>query len=54
MSPIIVHLPYKEGRLISLIHEQGMIENIKHDQNVVIIEGRVPDRLMNQFIEYIN
>ena len=54
MSPLIVHLPYKEGRLISLIHEQGMVENIKHGQNAVIIEGRVPDRLMNQFIEYIN
>ena len=53
MSPFIVHLPYKEGRLISLIHEQGMIEDIKHDQNVVIIKGRVPDRLMDQFIEYI-
>lgn len=54
MSPLIVHLPYKEGRLINLIHEQGMIENIQHGQNAVIIEGRVPDRLMNQFIEYIN
>ena len=54
MSPLIVHLPYEEGRLINLIHEQGMIENIKHDQNAVIIEGRVPDRLLNQFIEYIN
>ena len=54
MSPLIVHLPYKEGRLINLIHEQGMIENIKHDQNAVIIKGRVPDRLLNQFIEYIN
>ncbi len=54
MSPLIVHLPYKEGRLINLIHEQGMIENIQHGQNAVIIEGRVPDRLLNQFIEYIN
>jgi len=54
MSPLIVHLPYNEGRLINLIHEQGMIENIQHGQDAVIIEGRVPDRLLNQFIEYIN
>jgi len=54
MSPLIVHLPYNQGRLINLIHEQGMIENIKHGQNAVIIKCRVPDRLMNQFIEYIN
>lgn len=54
MSPLIVNLPYKEGRLINLIHEQGMIENIKHGQNAVTIKCRVPDRLMKQFIEYIN
>ena len=54
MSPLLVQLPYNEGRLISLIHEQGMIENIKHDQNAVIIKARVPDRLLNQFDEFIN
>lgn len=54
MSPLIVNLPYKEGRLINLIHEQGMIENIEHGQNAVIIKCRVPDRIMKQFVEYIN
>jgi GTP-binding protein HflX len=53
MALIKVRLPYKEGRLISLFHEQGIIEDINHYQDAVIIEGHVPAHLIDQFQEYL-
>jgi GTP-binding protein HflX len=53
MALIKVRLPYKEGRLISLFHEQGMIDDINHCQDAVIIEGHVPTHLNDQFQEYL-
>ena len=50
---IKVHLPYKEGRLISLFHEEGIIDDISHGKDAVIIGGHVPNRLMDQFQAYI-
>lgn len=50
---IKVHLPYKEGRLISLFHEEGIINDISHGKDAVIIGGHVPNRLINQFQAYI-
>jgi GTP-binding protein HflX len=50
---IKVHLPYKEGRLISLFHEEGIINDISHGKDAVIIGGHVPNRLIYQFQAYI-
>lgn len=50
---IKVHLPYKEGRLISLFHEEGIINDISHGKDAVIIGGHVPNRLIDQFQAYI-
>lgn len=40
--PIIVKLQYNEGKLISLFHDQGNIDQIAHKKNAVFIEGRIP------------
>jgi GTP-binding protein HflX len=50
---IKVHLPYKEGRLISLFHEEGIIYDISHGKDAVIIGGHVPNHLIDQFQAYI-
>jgi GTP-binding protein HflX len=51
-SPITVWLPYSEGGLISLIHEQGQIEREEHSQGGVRIYGKVPGRLLTRYIPF--
>lgn len=46
---IHVRLPYKEGALISLFHELGLVERMEHERGGMVIEGRIPGRLLAQF-----
>ena len=48
-SPIRVRLPYQQGALISLFHEAGQIELVEHGRGGVLMQGRVPGRLLAQF-----
>lgn len=48
-SPILVRLPYQQGALISLFHESGQVERIEHERGGVLMQGRVPGRLVAQF-----
>ncbi|MDH5508223.1 MAG: GTPase HflX [Anaerolineae bacterium] len=50
--PITVKLPYQEGGLLALFHEQGQVGRIEHDRDGVVIEGRIPGRLIARFREY--
>lgn len=51
-SPIHVRLPYKQGALISLFHELGQVERVEHERGGVVIQGRIPGRLLAQFSEW--
>jgi len=48
-SPIHVRLPYQQGALISLFHEAGQVERIEHGRGGVLMQGRIPGRLLAQF-----
>jgi len=48
-TPILVRLPYQQGALISLFHEAGQIERIEHGRGGVLMQGRVPGRMVAQF-----
>ena len=48
-TSILVKLPYQQGALISLFHEAGQIERIEHGRGGVIMQGRIPGRLVAQF-----
>jgi GTPase len=50
--PVSVRLPYQEGALISLFHEMGQVEVEEHVRGGVFIEGRIPGRLIAQFIPF--
>lgn len=50
---ISVLLPYSEGGLISLFHEQGQVEEVLHVDTGVLIKGKIPNRLRARFDEYI-
>jgi len=52
-TPLEVALPYKEGKLISLFHTQGEVERIEHGGKGVMIQGRIPGRLVAEFSAYL-
>ena len=49
LVPMRVLIPYKFGQLISLFHEQAMVEHVEHLEDGVLLEGRVPERLVGRF-----
>ena len=51
-APIIVKLPYQQGALISLFHEAGQVERIEHGRGGVLLQGRIPGRLVAQFRDW--
>ena len=38
--PVYVRLPYQQGQLISLFHEEGHVETVEHDRHGVVKIGR--------------
>ncbi|MGB8981931.1 MAG: GTPase HflX, partial [Anaerolineales bacterium] len=51
-TPIHVRLPYQQGALISLFHEAGQVERIEHGRGGVVMQGRIPGRLVAQFSDW--
>jgi len=49
LTPILVRFPYQQGQLISLFHEFGQVERMEHGRKGVLIQGRIPGRLVAQF-----
>jgi len=52
-EPISVRLPYNEGALIALFHEQGQVQHIEHDRKDVVIQGKIPIRLIARYKPFI-
>jgi GTPase len=48
-TPVQVKIPYQKGGLIALFHEQGQVEREEHEMGSVILEGRIPGRILAQF-----
>jgi GTP-binding protein HflX len=48
-ASIKVQLPYKEGALLAIFHEQGQVEHIEHTREGVVVDGRIPGRLVARF-----
>jgi len=53
-TPIHARLPYQEGALISLFHELGQVELVEHERGGVVIQGRIPGRLLAQFAPWMS
>jgi GTP-binding protein HflX len=49
---IEVKLPYREGGLISIFHEHGIVEEMNHTDSYVEMKGRIPLRLFADFKPY--
>ena len=52
-TSIRVRLPYQQGGLISLFHDQGQVELVEHGQSGVIIQGRLPGRLLARYRPFV-
>ena len=50
---IKVELPYSQGNLISLFHEEGQVDQIENRYEGVYIDGRLPVRLLGKFKPFI-
>jgi len=48
-TSIHVRLPYSQGALISLFHELGQVERVEHERGGMVMQGRIPGRLLAQF-----
>lgn len=53
LEPITVSLPYKLGRLISIFHDQGQIEQTDYEEDSVILKGQIPRHLLHEFEPYM-
>ena len=47
-----VQIPFTEGQLISLFHEQGHVKRVEHNRKGVFIQGQLPGRLLAQFTPF--
>jgi GTP-binding protein HflX len=47
-----VLLPYKRGDLVSLFHERGQVDDEVHGAEGVLVNGRLPKRLLPYFEPY--
>lgn len=52
-TPVHVRLPYQQGGLISMFHEAGQVERIEHERGGVVMQGRVPGRMLAQFTPWL-
>jgi 50S ribosomal subunit-associated GTPase HflX len=52
LESVTVTLPYKLGRLISIFHDQGQIEQTTYEEDNVILTGQIPKHLMHEFDPY--
>jgi len=48
-----VHLPYSEGKLISMFHDQGQVDRVEHGNGGVLISGSIPGRLYAKYQAYL-
>ncbi|MHB0966853.1 MAG: GTPase HflX [Bellilinea sp.] len=52
-TQVIVHIPYRDGQLISLFHEQGKVESTKPVETYITIKGMLPTRMLFHFRNYM-
>lgn len=50
---ITVELPYSEGGLISLFHEEGQVDSVENKYEGVFIQGKLPVRYLTKYKKFI-
>ncbi len=52
-AAVTVRLPYQEGSLIALFHEQGQIELVEQYHGGTMIRGKLPGRLLARYQSFV-
>jgi GTP-binding protein HflX len=52
-EPVQVEIPYNQGGLISLFHEEGQVEQVENRYEGVLIQGRLPVRHLTKFKPFL-
>lgn len=52
MVPIRVLLPFGEGRLLNILHAEGLVESLVHQAEGIRVSGRVPPARLGEFRPY--
>ena len=50
---VSVEVPYSKGDLISLFHEEGQVESVTNEYEGVLIQGKLPVRLLTRYKDFI-
>jgi GTP-binding protein HflX len=50
---VLVRLPYQEGGLIAAFHDQGQVERVEQTHQGVLIQGRLPGRLLARYQPFL-
>ncbi len=53
LVPLKLLVPYTDGHIISLFHEQALVEHVEHTEAGVELTGRVPERVAARFKPYV-
>lgn len=52
LKPVTVKIPYERGDLMSLFHERGQVDSEEHQADGIMIDGRLPERLVPYYDDY--
>ena len=52
-ASITVRLPYQEGSLIALFHDQGQVERVEQVHGGTVLAGRLPGRLLARYQPFV-
>lgn len=52
-TPVTVRLPYQEGSLIALFHDQGQVERVEQVHGGTLLAGRLPGRLLARYQPFV-
>ncbi|MGW8251842.1 MAG: GTPase, partial [Anaerolineales bacterium] len=50
---VTARLPYQQGSLIALFHDQGQVERVEQYHGGTLISGRLPGRLLARYKPYL-
>ena len=52
-SSVVVRLPFQQGGLIAMFHDQGQVQRVEQDHTGVTIHGRLPGRLLARYKPFL-
>jgi len=52
-TQVTVHIPYREGHMISMFHERGKVESTHPVDTYITIKGMLPTRMLFHFKDYM-